>query len=119
MKAVLTVCRENGFLLLIIMVLLAGCTSTASNTTKGPISETATKTTTDIAAVLTAVVSPTSQIVVDPEFSDRELDASYDDSTAIHVTLDGSNIQVSGDGATASGGYSPSAKKGFMSFPGI
>lgn len=83
---------------LIIMVLFAGC-SNASSTTAD-----AAKGVTETTAALTAVVSPTSTIAVDPEFTDRDLETTYDDSTAVHVTLDGSNIQITGDGATASNG---------------
>lgn len=86
-------------LLLLVVVVFAGCSSTAANTTAETAAETVTKTT----AALTAVISPTSAIVVDPEFADRDVNTSYDDATATHITLDGSNIQVSGDGATANG----------------
>nr|WP_320023949.1 carbohydrate-binding domain-containing protein [uncultured Acetobacterium sp.] len=91
---------------LIIMVLFAGC-SNSSNTTA-----VAAKAVTQTTAALTAVVSPTSTIAVDPEFTDRDLDATYDDSTAVKVTLDGSNIQVTGDGATASNGVLTITKEG-------
>ena len=90
------------------MVLVSGCSSTATNSTA---SSTA-KTVTETAAGLTAVVSSTSTIAVDPEFTDRDLETTYDDSTAVHVTLDGSNIQVSGDGATASNGVLTITKEG-------
>lgn len=51
-----------------------------------------------------AIASPTSTIAVDKEFSNRELDASYDDSTATHAVFDGTAIQVTGTGATAANG---------------
>lgn len=51
-----------------------------------------------------AIASPTSTIAVDKEFSNRELDASYDDSTATHAIFDGTTIQVTGTGATAENG---------------
>lgn len=51
-----------------------------------------------------AIASPTSTIAVDKEFSNRELDASYDDSTATHAVFDGTTIQVTGTGATAENG---------------
>jgi len=50
------------------------------------------------------VIPAASAIVVDPEFTERDLETTHDDSTATHVTFDGSNIQVTGDGATASNG---------------
>lgn len=90
--------------LLIIMVLFTGCSSTATNSTAKAVAE--------AAAGLKAVVSSTSTITVDPEFTDRDCDSTYDDSKAVHVTLDGSNIQVSGDGATASNGVLTITKEG-------
>jgi uncharacterized protein YcfL len=42
----------------------------------------------------TATSFSTSQVVVDKEFSDRDLDSSYDDSTAVHITLNGSSIET-------------------------
>lgn len=94
--------------LLIMMVLLAGCSSKSATTTTETTAEAVTETT----AVLSAVVSPTSTIVVDPEFTDRDLETSYDDTTAVQVTLDGSNIQVTGDGASASNGVLTITKEG-------
>ncbi|MDD3305950.1 MAG: carbohydrate-binding domain-containing protein [Acetobacterium sp.] len=94
--------------LLIMMVLLAGCSSNSATTTAETTAEAVTETT----AVLSAVVSPTSTIVVDPEFTDRDLETSYDDATAVQVTLDGSNIQVTGDGASASNGVLTITKEG-------
>lgn len=89
------------------MVLLAGCSSNSATTT-----ETTAEAVTETTAVLSAVVSPTSTIVVDPEFTDRDLETSYDDATAVQVTLDGSNIQVTGDGASASDGVLTITKEG-------
>ncbi|WP_162800381.1 carbohydrate-binding domain-containing protein [Acetobacterium bakii] len=86
--------------LIIIMLLFSGCNSAASTTTGVTAADTGTETT----KALTAVISPTSAIVVDPEFTERDLETIYEDSTATHVTLDGSNIQVTGDGAVASNG---------------
>jgi len=90
------------------MVLFTGCNSTATNST----ASTTAKTVAETAAGLTAVVSSTSTIAVDPKFTDRDLETTYDDSTAVHVTLDGSNIQVSGDGATANNGVLTITKEG-------
>jgi uncharacterized membrane protein len=86
--------------ILFTMVLFAGCSSNSETTPADTTAEVVTETT----AVLTAVVSPTSAIVVDPEFTDRDQETSYDDTTAVFVSLNGSDIQVSGDGATASDG---------------
>ncbi|WP_303869781.1 carbohydrate-binding domain-containing protein [Acetobacterium wieringae] len=94
--------------LLIIMVFLGGCSPNSQTTTAESTAEAVTETT----AVLSAVVSPTSTVVVDPEFTDRDLETSYDDATAVQVTLDGGTIQVSGDGATASNGVLTITKEG-------
>lgn len=86
--------------LIIIMLLLSGCQSAANTTT----TDASTVTAAETSAVLTAVIPAASAIVVDPEFTARDLETTYDDSTATHITLDGSNIQVTGDGATISNG---------------
>ena len=85
-------------LFLIIMILFTGCGSASAG------SDEAANTATGAAVALNAIVSSTSTIAVDPEFTDRESDPSYDDNTATHITLNGTEIQVSGDGASASGG---------------
>jgi len=94
--------------LLFIMVVFAGC-SLDSETTPA---ETTAAAVTETASVLTAAVSPTSTIVVDPEFTDRDQKTTYDDTSAVTVTLDGSDIQVTGDGATASNGVLTITKEG-------
>lgn len=83
--------------ILIIAILLTGCNSADSSTSEdAAASETS-------SSVLSAVVSSTSAIVVDPEFTKNDLKTDYDDSAATHVTLNGSSIQVTGDGAAADG----------------
>jgi len=57
-------------------------------------------------------ISTSSLVVVDKEFSANDLDVGYEDSTATHITLDGSNIEVSGDGATAKDGVLTISNKG-------
>lgn len=94
--------------LIFIMVVFAGCSSTAADTT----AETAAEVVTETTAVLSAIVSPSSAIAVDPEFTARDLETTYDDSIATQVTLDGSTIQVIGDGATASDGVLTISKEG-------
>ncbi|WP_303869112.1 carbohydrate-binding domain-containing protein [Acetobacterium wieringae] len=51
-----------------------------------------------------AIASPTSTIAIDKEFSNREQNASYDDSAATHAVFNGTDIQVTGAGATAENG---------------
>ncbi|WP_373482192.1 carbohydrate-binding domain-containing protein [Acetobacterium sp.] len=97
--------------LFIIMVLFTGCSSNSDDKAKTT-TETTAAAVTETTAVLSAVVSPTSTIVIDPEFTDRDLETSYDDTNAVQVTLDGSNIKVTGDGATASDGVLTITKEG-------
>ncbi|URN83217.1 carbohydrate-binding domain-containing protein [Acetobacterium wieringae] len=51
-----------------------------------------------------AIVSPTSTIVIDKEFSNREQNASYDESLATHAVFNGTDIELTGAGATAENG---------------
>jgi hypothetical protein len=51
------------------------------------------------AAAITTLSS--SQVVVDTEYTARDLEVGYEDSTATHITLEGSAIEVSGAGASA------------------
>jgi hypothetical protein len=84
-------------LLLILMILLTACSSSSTSAENSAAAVVST-------AAVSAVLSTTSTIAVDTEFSDRDTDSSYDDSTATHITLNGSTIQVDGDGAAASNG---------------
>ena len=45
-----------------------------------------------------------SDVIVDTEFSTRDVMTNYDDSTATHITLDGVDIRIDGEGAEASDG---------------
>ncbi|WKY44012.1 carbohydrate-binding domain-containing protein [Eubacteriaceae bacterium ES2] len=47
--------------------------------------------------------STTSAIVVDRDFSDRELSGSYDEASATAIVFDGADITVNGDGALVDG----------------
>ena len=86
--------------ILIITILLTGCTSANAGTNEDATSAAGTNS----SAILSAVVSPTSEIVVDPEFTANDLKVDYEDSSATHIALDGSDIQVTGDGASVSDG---------------
>ena len=88
-------------ILLIAAMLFTGCSSAATSTSTTTDSASAS---TAAAVALSAVVSSTSAIVVDPEFTTRDLKVDYVDSEATHITLDGSNIKVTGDGASAADG---------------
>lgn len=58
----------------------------------------------EIVSPPSAVTSPTSTIVVDKDFSKRDQNSSYDNSTATHAIFSGTDIQVTGAGATAENG---------------
>ncbi|RDU24495.1 carbohydrate-binding domain-containing protein [Anaerosacchariphilus polymeriproducens] len=81
----------------IIATLLTGCGSkqssgtTTSSTNSVTDSSTSSSTTSTTA---TAMSLSTSQVVIDKEFSDRDLDSSYDDSNAVHITLNDSSIEA-------------------------
>lgn len=83
-------------IVLIMAVLFTGCASASGKAEAAAAA-------TDTAVQLSAVISSTSTIAVDPEFSDRDQDSSYDDSEATHITFSGSTIQINGDGAEAEG----------------
>jgi len=76
----------------LLLALSAGCGTTAGSTS----SSSASADTTDL--VLSSEVSPD-----DLSFSSKDLDGSWDDSSAVHVTLADGNITVDGSGASADG----------------
>ncbi len=45
-----------------------------------------------------------SAVIVNTEFSDRDVRMTYEDSSATHITLDGTDIRIEGEGAVASDG---------------
>lgn len=75
-------------------------TATTTDTTTTASAATSTSTTSTIATAL----ATTSTVVVDTEFTASDLDVGYEDTTATHVSLNGSSIDVSGNGATAANG---------------
>lgn len=48
-------------------------------------------------------VSTTSKVVVDTEFTARDLEVGYEESTSTYISLNDSNTEVNGSGATVSG----------------
>jgi hypothetical protein len=127
-------------ILLIIGMVLTGCSTTGSNTTNnnsttgssdtagsnssdssGTVDDTGTSSSDTSASDNTSdsassgqvsVLSTTSTIVVDKEFTANDLEVGYEDSTSTHVTLNGSSIEVSGDGASADNGVLTISQKG-------
>lgn len=89
--------------LLITAMLLTGCANfgtgsetSTEGTTSTQITNSASENSTSAATIMTS-----SQVVVDTEFTARDLEVGYDDSTATAITLDGSSIEITGNGATA------------------
>ncbi|ROR28469.1 uncharacterized protein DUF4353 [Mobilisporobacter senegalensis] len=60
---------------------------------------------------LSAIIN-TSKVEVDTEFSGNDLDVGYEDSTAAHITMNGSNGEVSGNGAVYKDGILTISKEG-------
>jgi len=60
----------------------------------------------------------TSTIAVDTEFTSRDLDSSYEESESTQITLDGSNVTITGDGATESNGVITITAEGTYIFTG-
>jgi hypothetical protein len=81
-------------------IILTGCGTNQGSQTE-TITGTVTTTTTTTIDSSIPTSSSTSQVVVDREFKASDLDVGYEDSTATHITFDGSSIDVSGDGAIA------------------
>ena len=88
--------------LTITAILLTGCGSSKGSQTDSVTDSTSnTANTVNTVETATSIISTTSQVVVDTEFSARDLEVGYEDSTATHITFDGSTIEVSGEGATS------------------
>ncbi|MHB8127952.1 MAG: carbohydrate-binding domain-containing protein [Mobilitalea sp.] len=100
-------------ILIIMAIILTGCGSSSQsgqpessteNTTENSIESTSESTaeniTDSISDILATAISTTSLVVLNTEFTARDLEVGYEDGTATQIIFDGSNIQVSGDGAT-------------------
>lgn len=86
---------------------LAGCSQSGSSSSRSSVQPTASATSTQAPTsstagqIATQVASDSSSMKF--EYSDRDLDASYDASSATKIELSSSGAQVSGNGAQASG----------------
>lgn len=87
-------------------MLVTGCGASGNNqadsTADNTVTDSTDTSTTDTGstAETTAVeAAASSQVVVDTEFSAKDLEVGYEESTATNITLNGSSIEVSGDGA--------------------
>lgn len=76
--------------------LLVGCSVAKNDQVKTEILDSNNSVGTNLANTI-----DTSTVVVDTEFSARDLDVGYEESTATHITLNETKIDVSGNGATA------------------
>lgn len=80
--------------------------SSAAADTKGTDSSGASSVTTpgsEEGVTVSPGVYGSSTVQVNTEFTARDLKVGYEDSTATHIQLDGSNIQIDGKGASADG----------------
>ncbi len=91
--------------LLITAMLLTGCSNTSTGSGSGTEGTSSSDSSTSIEDNFssTGVINTSSEIVVDTEFSARDLEVGYDESTATTITLNGNSIKVTGQGATADG----------------
>ncbi len=93
--------------LTIAVLLFNGCGVKADNQT-----EPAADSTGSTASVSETGDTSSSQVVVDTEFTARDLEVGYEESTATNITLNGSSIEVSGDGAAAEDGVLTISQEG-------
>jgi hypothetical protein len=82
-------------LIFVISIIFTGCASV----TNGEATES-----TGESSVPPSIISTASEIVVDTEFTANDLEVGYEASTATNITFDGSSIEITGNGATASEG---------------
>ncbi len=97
--------------LVVAAMMLAGCGSNETAATSAASSEVQNAGTESLSAETLSTTEAGSadtensvdESVMDLEFTARDLDVGYEESTAVQVTLSDSGIQVSGDGAEADG----------------
>ena len=85
--------------ILLFAILTAGCSTKGSANSSGSNTVIDTDTT-------------ASELVVDKEFSAKDMEVGYDESTATQITLNGKNISVTGKGAAISGERLTISEKG-------
>ncbi len=106
-------------IILISALLLTGCTAAKEDTQTGVStqdSQSVQKGNTDAVGTTTSI---TSKIVVDTEFTARDLEVGYEETTATHIILNGDSIAVSGEGATTAGNNLTITKEGSYVVEGI
>lgn len=82
------------------VALLAGCSSNQ----KVDDASTANAKSDNIINIIENTVNTTSsEVIVNTEFTARDLEVGYEDSTATHISLNGNSMDVKGEGATING----------------
>lgn len=83
--------------------LLVACTSSQNSRVESETTDTNNNTNESV-TITTSDTITTSTVVIDREFTASDLDVGYEDSTATHIVLNETKIEVSGTGATSTGG---------------
>ena len=84
----------TAILLAAILLLSSGCGSSPAGSSQGDASS----------GGSTAAANAVSADEIDMEFSSRDLDVGYDESTAVKITLSGDTVSLSGSGASYADG---------------
>ncbi len=106
-------------IILISALLLTGCTAAKEDTQTGVStqdSQSVQKGSTGAASTTTSI---TSKIVVDTEFTARDLEVGYEETTATKIILNGDSIAVFGEGATSADNNLTITKEGSYVVEGI
>lgn len=82
------------------VALLAGC---SSNQKVDDASTVNAKSDNIINTIENTVNTTSSEVIVNTEFTARDLEVGYEDSTATHISLNGNSMDVKGEGATING----------------
>ncbi|MGI6230289.1 MAG: carbohydrate-binding domain-containing protein [Tractidigestivibacter sp.] len=98
-------CVAAGLAVAVITAPLIGCTSTTGSTTSATTSTTSSTTSSDTSVSQATSDSGDAVSLLDTSsvYSDRDLDASYDESSATTITLSDSGSSASGSGVTIDG----------------
>lgn len=110
---------KKGFKYMMIVTLIAafiltGCSQVKSNTIASENSSdtTASSATTSTTTTDGTVLLTSSTIAVDTEFTSKDLEVGYEESSAVNITLEGSSATSSGDGVTIKDSTITITKKG-------
>lgn len=92
--------------ILLVAVLITGCAGNGSTQTDAGTVTTAESSASAVTSdsseqSIVNTLSTTSEIVLDTEFTANDLEVGYEDTTATHITMNGTTTKVSGEGASA------------------